>query len=103
MQRAMNKRVEFEMALIMLCGKRVKISEGIDNSEIYDKIKQLENKISSVSAGTVQLAKKSEEPEVLTANSPVGEPEVTPNIDIKKLKPEDLIPCTRWNEILEEI
>lgn len=102
MQRAMNKRVEFEMALIMLCGKRAKISEGIDNSEIYDKIKQLENKISSVSAGTAPPVKKREEPEVLTANSPVSEPEVTPNIDIKKLKPEDLIPCTRWNEILEE-
>lgn len=103
MQRAMNKRVEFEMALIMLCGKKAKISEGIDNSEIYDKIKQLENKISSVSAGTAQSAAKREEPEVLTANSPVSEPEVTPNIDIKKLKSEDLIPCTRWDEILEKL
>lgn len=91
MQRAMNKRVEFEMALIMLCGKKAKISEGIDNSEIYDKIKQLENKINSVSAGTAQSAAKREEPEV------------TPNIDIKKLKSEDLIPCTRWDEILEKL
>ncbi len=103
MQRAMNKRVEFEMTLITLCGKTAKVSGGIDNSEIYDKIKQLENKIRSLSAGGNKSVRKDEEPEVLTASSPVPEPELTPSVDISKLKAEDLVPCTRWNEILEEL
>ena len=28
--------------------------------------------------------------------------EPAPSVDIKKLRPEDLVPCKRWNEILEE-
>lgn len=99
---AMNKRVEFEMTLIKLCGNVKNAPVTIDNSEIYDKIKQLENKLNSVprvmpASGQAAAAK----PEVMEAKSPADE-EVRPNIDLKKLKPEDIHPCERWEEVLEE-
>lgn len=104
MSRVMNRRVEFEMTLIKLCGNKNNSSETIDNSEIYDKIKQLENKISSFSSGNFsQTARKQSQPEVLTANSPVRNAEPVPNVDIKNLRQEDLISCSRWNEIVEEL
>lgn len=42
------------------------------------------------------------EPSVITANSPVTEADPVPTVDLKKLKPEDLVPCERWEEVLEE-
>ena len=103
MNRAMNRRVEFEMALIKLCGNIRNTTEAIDNSEIYDKIKQLEDKIKNVpvqvQSGTPQ---QQQPPEVLTASSPPTETDPAPTVDIKTLKPSDLIPCERWGEVLEE-
>ena len=102
MSRVMNRRVEFEMTLIKLCGNKNNSPETIDNSEIYDKIKQLENKLNSVSVGNVQRSVPAQ-PEVLTADSPVRDNEPVANVNIKSLKPEDMIPCSRWEEILEEL
>ncbi len=103
MNRAMNRRVEFEMALIKLCGNIRNTTEAIDNSEIYDKIKQLEDKIKNapvqVQSGAPQ---QQQQPEVLTASSPPTEADPAPTVDIKTLKPSDLIPCERWGEVLEE-
>lgn len=99
MSRVMNSRVEFEMTLIKLCGNAKNNTETIDNSEIYDKIKQLENKIGAVASGETAIP-KSEKPEILSANNPAPEP--VPNVDISKLKPEDLVRCDRWDEVLEE-
>lgn len=103
MQRAMNKRVEFEMSLIKLCGNVKNTAEGIDNSEIYDKIKQLENKINSVPRVMSNGAQAPQQPEVLTARGD-AETDPTPNvkIDEKKLNEEELTDCERWGEILEE-
>ena len=101
MQRAMNKRVEFEMALIKLCGDPGNSPAAIDNSEIYDKIKQLENKINSAPRTAPSAGQAPQQPEVLEAKSP-AEDEPRPNIDIKKLKPEDIKPCERWDDVLEE-
>ena len=100
MQRAMNKRVEFEMSLITICsgGNR---RESIDNSEIYDKIKRLEEKISHAASQPKPAAAKKEREE-LTASNPVAEADPAPTVDIRKLRPEDLIPCTRWDEVLTE-
>ncbi|MDE6502537.1 MAG: DNA polymerase III subunit gamma/tau [Ruminococcus sp.] len=104
MSRVMNRRVEFEMTVIKLCGNKNNSPETIDNSEIYDKIKQLENKINSVSAGNFsQPSQKQVQPEVLTANNPVRESEPVPNVDIKKLRQEDMIPCSQWETIVEEL
>lgn len=36
MSRVMNRRVEFEMTLIKLCGNKNNSPETIDNSEIYE-------------------------------------------------------------------
>lgn len=102
MQRAMNKRVEFEMTLIIMCSNSQNRAEPIDNSEIYDKIKQLENKISTVSQMPSAAPSRPKEPSVITANSPVTEADPVPTVDLKKLKPEDLVPCERWEEVLEE-
>lgn len=102
MSKVMNKRVEFEMTLIKICGKSTNVSESIDNSEIYDKIKQLEDKISSgVQIGRTDPQNTRPEPE-MKAGSPVPEAEPTPNVDLKKLKTEDIKPLPQWAEILEE-
>lgn len=101
MMKVMNKRVEFEMTLIRLCGNVNKTAETIDNSEIYDKIKKLEDKLSSVQNVPLSGGRPAE-PEVLTARNPAPDTEPQPTVDIKKLRPEDLIPCNRWDEVLEE-
>lgn len=104
MQRAMNKRVEFEMTLIALCSgcgnqRDVSGNQALDNSEIYDKIKQLEDKINSgIPAAHARTVKR----EVLTASNPASDAEPAPTVDLKKIRPEDLRPCERWNEVLEE-
>lgn len=105
MNRAMNRRVEFEMALIKLCGNIRNTSEAIDNSEIYDKIKQLEDKIKNAPVQQVQSdapSQQQQQSEVLTASSPPTEADPAPTVDIRTLKPSDLIPCERWGEVLEE-
>lgn len=104
MSHVMNRRVEFEMTLIKLCGNKNNSPETIDNSEFYDKIKQLENKINSISAGNIPApVKKQSQPDVLTANNPVRDTEPIPNVDIKNIKQEDMIVCSKWNEIVEEL
>ncbi|MGB4091850.1 MAG: DNA polymerase III subunit gamma/tau [Ruminococcus flavefaciens] len=102
MNRAMNRRVEFEMALIKLCGNIRNTTEAIDNSEIYDKIKQLEDKIKNAPVQVQAAPQQAQQPEVLTASSPPTEADPAPTVDIKTLKPSDLIPCERWGEVLEE-
>lgn len=103
MSRVMNRRVEFEMTLIKLCGNKNNTPQAIDNSEIYDKIKQLENKLSSVSAGNYSAPKQTVQPEILTAGNPARDTEPVPNIDIRKIKNDDMIQCSRWDEIVEEL
>lgn len=103
MQRAMNKRVEFEMSLIKLCGNVKNVSEGIDNSEIYDKIKQLENKINSMPRVIPAAGQAPQQPEILTARGDAEtDPTPTVKIDEKKLNEEELTDCDKWDDILEE-
>jgi len=105
MTKVLNKRVEFEMTLIKLCRKITPVAnistQTIDNSEIYDKIKKLEDKLSSISSSANTNPPPIKE-KPLTAESPVPETEPKPNVDIKRLKPSDLVPCQQWEEILEE-
>ena len=96
MSRAMNKRVEFEMALIRLCGNVRTSVQTVDNSEIFDKIKQLEGMIGRAAAAPAPAEK------VVTASSPGGSDQPVPNIDIRALKPSDIKPCEKWEEVLEE-
>lgn len=103
MQRALNKRVEFEMTLIAICSGKKNAAETIDNSEIYDKIKQLEDKIRTGAVranGSGNSSSRRKEPEVLTASNP-AENDPAPTVDLKKLRPEDLKPCERWGDVLE--
>ena len=102
MNRAMNKRVEFEMSLIKLCGNVKKTSESIDNSEIYDKIKQLEDKISSVPRTAAAAGQAPAQPEIMEASASPADEKIIPSIDIKKLRAEDIVPCEQWNDVLEE-
>lgn len=103
MGRVMNKRVEFEMTLIKLCGN---VSSGgnavsTDVSELLEKIRVLESRIANVPAAPVNPPQKRE---ILTASSPAAENEPQPNVrvDIKTVKEDELTPCTRWNDIMEE-
>ena len=94
MNRVLNRRIEFEMSLIRICGN-VDLPQVVDNSEIYDKIKMLEDKL----AGVNTPPKKQE---ILTAESPAIDAEPTPNVDTTSMKPEEYTPCDRWEEVLEE-
>ncbi|WP_295092816.1 DNA polymerase III subunit gamma/tau [Ruminococcus sp.] len=102
MQNAMNKRVEFEMSLIKLCGNVKNAPESIDNSEIYDKIKQLEDKINSAPKTVQNGIQLPEQPEILEASATPSDEKIIPTVDLKNLKPEDIRPCDRWGEILDE-
>ncbi len=105
MGRVMNKRVEFEMSLIRLCsgiGSAPAQNQGADTSEIYEKIRMLENKL-AYSQQSYKPAPAPEKREVLTAVGPApeNEPESGERIDIRNIKEEELAPCTKWDEILE--
>lgn len=104
MGRVMNKRVEFEMTLIKLCGSISETSAGTSSADItglLEKIKMLENRLNNAPAAAGNV---SQQREVLTATSPAAENEPQPNVrvDIKTINEDELTPCTRWNEIMEE-
>lgn len=104
MGRVMNKRVEFEMTLIKLCGSIPETSTGTSSADItglLEKIKMLENRLNNAPAAAGNV---SQQREVLTATSPAAENEPQPNVrvDIKTINEDELTPCTRWNEIMEE-
>ncbi|MBO5343378.1 MAG: DNA polymerase III subunit gamma/tau [Ruminococcus sp.] len=104
MGRAMNKRVEFEMALIKLCGGMA--SGGSVNTaeiaELTEKIKLLEKRLSA--APVSQQQSQPQKREILTATAPAmdNEPPANVRVDIKTVKEDELTPCTRWEEIMEE-
>lgn len=104
MGRAMNKRVEFEMTLIKMCGN-VSTEKGnvpsADVSELLEKIRLLEKRLENAPVPAVNPPQKRE---ILTATSPANENEPQPNVpvDIKTVKENELTPCTRWEEIMEE-
>ncbi len=102
MMKVMNRRVEFEMALIKLCGNPTNTAKTIDNSEIYDKIKKLEDKISNVSSGAVNIPERRRPEPEMKAHSPAAETEPLPNIDLKKLNLNEIPDSERWGEVLEE-
>ena len=105
MMKVLNKRVEFEMSLIKVCGKTTNSIPAIDNSEIYDKIKQLEDKLSAIPQGGYQSSYKTRNTrEIFTASSPAADSEPTPDskVDINTVKEDELTPCDRWEEIMEE-
>ncbi len=103
MGRVMNKRVEFEMALIKLCGNVNTEGNAVsaDVSELLEKIRVLESRIANAPAVSANPPQKRE---ILTASSPAAENEPQPNVrvDIKTVKEDELTPCTRWNDIMEE-
>lgn len=115
MIRVLNARVELEMCVIRLCrdaaapaGEKnitVNAASGLDNSEIYDKIKQLEKKVTNLAFESAHEAppvpvKKPDAPEVLTASTPA--PEGAPVVDISRVTEADMTPCDRWDDIMEE-
>lgn len=105
MMKVLNRRVEFEMSLIKVCGNVKNNAAVIDNSEIYDKIKQLEDKLSSAPVRGVPAAGRPvNEREVFTASSPVSDSEPAPNVnvDIRTVSEDELTPCEKWEEIMEE-
>ncbi|MBP3379321.1 MAG: DNA polymerase III subunit gamma/tau [Ruminococcus sp.] len=105
MGRVMNKRVEFEMALIKLCSgisSAAAHNQAADTSELSEKIRMLENKL-AYTQQNYQPAHPTEKREVLTATGPApeNEPEGGEKVDIRNIREEELTPCNRWDEILE--
>lgn len=105
MTKVLNKRVEFEMALIRIC-RNITINNAvsIDNSEIYDKIKKLEDKIRS-GAVRVQNVPAAETDEITSKqfSSPANEAELKPNVDLRNVKAEDLVTFEQWGAVLAEL
>ncbi len=101
MARVINKRVEFEMTLIRLCSETHDnvTPQTADTAELYDKLKKLESKLENVSS---LPSAPPEKREVMEADAPATEERLVPTVDIRKLKPEDLINCERWGEVLKE-
>lgn len=105
MTKVLNKRVEFEMALIRIC-RNITINNAvsIDNSEIYDKIKKLEDKIRS-GVVRVQNVPAAETDEITSKqfSSPANEAELKPNVDLRNVKAEDLVTFEQWGAVLAEL
>lgn len=105
MGRVMNKRVEFEMTLIKLCGGAVS-GGGVNSAEVAElneKIKLLEKKLSAAPAPQHYQPQKQQR-EILTATAPAmdNEPPANVKVDIKTVKEDELTPCTRWEEVMDE-
>ena len=96
--RAINKRVELELCLIRLCSPQVsqKSVQTLDNSQIYDKIKQLEATIAALRQGGYQPIRVQEKP---AAPADRATPE-EPKVDMSRLRQEDFTPLANWAEVL---
>lgn len=90
--RALNKRVELEMCLIKLCTRHIS-SKTLDNTEIYDKIKQSDDS---------HISSSETKPPAAAQTVSSQEEQVKPAADISKLKPSDFKRLAEWSAILEE-
>jgi DNA polymerase-3 subunit gamma/tau len=93
MGRAVNRRVELEIALIRLC--QAGGTASINTAEIQalqERIAQLESRPQTLTAQEAELTKPQK--------ASVKEPE--PEVDIRTLKLSDLQPLPQWQNILEE-
>ncbi len=95
MGRALNKRVELEMCLIKLCSRQIP-QKTLDNTEIYDKIKQSDNvRQTVVSTLEEKVAVEQVEVENDTTEQATQETVSAP-------KASDFKPLAEWSNILEE-
>lgn len=104
MNRVLNKRVELEMAIIKICrNMSVNNAVSIDNSEIYDKIKKLEDKIKNGVAVKSHTG-KNEVDEITSKqfSSPFTD-EPLPAVDLKNIKESDLMLFQQWGAVLAEL
>lgn len=108
MKHVINKRVEFEMAVIKLCGN-ISASSGASSAEVAElteKIRLLENRIKNAPSAPAPAAAVQTQPvrEVLTVSGYSSENDPAPNVsvDIKTVTENELTPCDRWDEIMEE-
>ena len=88
------------MGIIKLClGKNNRnIEKSLDNSDIYDKIKKLEEKISANAQRSPSLY-SDEKSDI--QKSPAERLQEQP-VDISKLRPEDFEVVKNWSEVLKE-
>jgi len=104
MNRVLNKRVELEMAIIKICrNMSANNAVSIDNSEIYDKIKKLEDKIKN-GVAVKSHAGKNEVDEITSKqfSSPFTD-EPLPAVDLKNIKESDLMLFQQWGAVLAEL
>jgi DNA polymerase-3 subunit gamma/tau len=104
MNRVLNKRVELEMAIIKICrNMSANNAVSIDNSEIYDKIKKLEDKIKN-GVAVKSHAGKNEVDEITSKqfSSPFTD-EPLPAVDLKNIKESDLVLFQQWGAVLAEL
>ena len=91
--RSLTKRIELEMCMVRLCTKISAVP--VDNSDIYAKIEQLEDRLEKAPSQAPAVKN--------TASAPaVQKTETEAAVDISKLKSEDFKPCGLWAEVLEE-
>lgn len=99
--RSLTKRIELEMCLIKLCTKKSQIP--VDNSDIYAKIEQLEDKLKNAQAAPATVQSAAKTPAKQPAAVQKAQETAEPVVDMSKLKAEDFRPCGLWIEVLEEL
>lgn len=99
LSRSLTKRTELEMCLIRLTQpmpqNNANLPKGVDNSEIYAKIEQLEERLEALSAGGFRERKQ-------VFNKPVVKEEA-PKPQEPPIRAEDFTILTQWADVLEEL
>lgn len=96
MLRAINKRVELEMAIIKLCSNNIPSRTESYDSKISDRIERIEQQIAS---GNITAAKVPNQHN--SAESGVSSPG-EPAVDFSKLDKKNLKPLNNWAEVLQK-
>lgn len=106
MAKSVNRRVELEMCLIKLCSGQIS-QKTIDNSQIYDKIKQSDSNAvrTNVQPQPVQptVSAVTEEKTAVRQNTAdsVQNAASSADVDMSKLRASDFHPLAEWLEILD--
>lgn len=96
--RSLTKRTELEMCLIKLCTRQpIKSAQGVDNSELYAKIEQLEEKLANAQAPA------SPQKRVVPPPQKQAEKQEEPAVDFTKIRSEDFKLLASWTDVLEEL
>lgn len=107
--RATNKRIQFEMGLVKICGNKsvnaptgqTSGSASVDIAPLLNRISRLEEQLKNAGSVEVQAPqpKKQYDP-IIPTNQQTAE---KPKVDLSSVRPEDFEPLGNWAEILSRL